>query len=115
MQVAMSAATHSSRPLSVRVSREKECADNSIVEPMSPTGRVMEELGVCIVVVIGLGTPVNLPVFRAGIETELLTRFPRFRSIQVILQTLFVSFPPSQNNCRGFSSNYNNLGNLLRI
>uniref|UniRef100_A0A453DPN0 diacylglycerol O-acyltransferase n=1 Tax=Aegilops tauschii subsp. strangulata TaxID=200361 RepID=A0A453DPN0_AEGTS len=84
MQVAMSAATHSSRPLSVRVSREKECADNSIVEPMSPTGRVMEELGVCIVVVIGLGTPVNLPVFRAGIETELLTRFPRFRSIQVM-------------------------------
>ncbi|VAH55553.1 unnamed protein product [Triticum turgidum subsp. durum] len=80
----MSAATHSSRPLSVRVSREKECADNSMVEPMSPTGRVMEELGVCIVVVIGLGTPVNLPVFRAGIETELLTRFPRFRSIQVM-------------------------------
>ncbi|XP_037410879.1 O-acyltransferase WSD1-like isoform X3 [Triticum dicoccoides] len=84
MQVAMSAATHSSRPLSVRVSREKECADNSMVEPMSPTGRVMEELGVCIVVVIGLGTPVNLPVFRAGIETELLTRFPRFRGIQVM-------------------------------
>ncbi|KAF7020251.1 hypothetical protein CFC21_033369 [Triticum aestivum] len=80
----MSAATHSSRPLSVRVSREKECADNSMVEPMSPTGRVMEELGVCIVVVIGLGVPVNLPVFRAGIETELLTLFPRFRSIQVM-------------------------------
>ncbi|KAM3345793.1 hypothetical protein ACQJBY_020368 [Aegilops geniculata] len=84
MQVAMSEATHSSRPLSVRASREMECADNSMVEPMSPTGRVMEELGVCIVVVIGLGTPVNLPVFRAGIETELLTRFPRFRSIQVM-------------------------------
>uniref|UniRef100_M8BP61 diacylglycerol O-acyltransferase n=1 Tax=Aegilops tauschii TaxID=37682 RepID=M8BP61_AEGTA len=32
---------------------------------------------------MGLGTPVNLPVFRAGIQTE-LPRFPRFRSIQVL-------------------------------
>nr|BAJ93623.1 predicted protein [Hordeum vulgare subsp. vulgare] len=80
----MKAATPSSRPLSVRLSREKECADNSMAEPMSPTGRIMEEMGVCIVVVIGLATPVNLPVFRAGIETELITRLPRLRSIQVM-------------------------------
>lgn len=51
---------------------------------MSPTGRGMEEMGICIVLVMGLGTPVNLPVFRAGIETELVTRLPRFRCIQVM-------------------------------
>ncbi|XP_037441800.1 O-acyltransferase WSD1-like [Triticum dicoccoides] len=64
-----------------------ECADSSTAEepePMSPTGRILEEMGVCIIVVMGLGTPFNLPVFRAGIETELVTRFPRFRSVQVM-------------------------------
>ena len=34
-----------------------------------------------IVVTIGLGSPVNLPVFSAGVAAE-LARFPRFRSIQ---------------------------------
>jgi hypothetical protein len=79
-----SVATLPNLPLSVRVPRETEWAD----EPMSPIGRIMEDLDVYIVVVMGLGKPVNLPVFRAGIETELLTRFPRFRSVQVILKAL---------------------------
>ncbi|VAI20895.1 unnamed protein product [Triticum turgidum subsp. durum] len=81
------AATPPRRPRSVHVSAEMECADSSMAvepEPMSPTGRILEEMGVCIVVLMGLGTPVNLPVFRAGIETELVTRFPRFRSVQVM-------------------------------
>ncbi|XBI61135.1 hypothetical protein VPH35_041971 [Triticum aestivum] len=85
MEATVNVATPPSRSLSVRVSAEMESADNSTAEdPMSPTGRVFEEMGVYIIVVMGLCTPVNLPVFRAGIETELLTRFPRFRSIQVM-------------------------------
>ncbi|VAH70840.1 unnamed protein product [Triticum turgidum subsp. durum] len=85
MEATADLATPSSRPLSVRVSAETECADNSMAEePMSPTGRGMEEMGICIVFVMGLGTPVNLPVFRAGIETELIARLPRLRSILVM-------------------------------
>ncbi|KAM0848198.1 hypothetical protein ACQ4PT_054527 [Festuca glaucescens] len=53
-------------------------------EPMSPTGRLMEDVGVHIVAMLGLGIPLNLPVFRAGIEKELLPRYPRFSSIQVM-------------------------------
>ncbi|KAI4989264.1 hypothetical protein ZWY2020_036581 [Hordeum vulgare] len=49
-------------------------------EPVTPTGRLME--AIYIVVTIGLGSPVNLPVFSAGVAAE-LARFPRFRSIQV--------------------------------
>ncbi|KAM0870104.1 hypothetical protein ACQ4PT_040249 [Festuca glaucescens] len=67
-------------PPSVRVFAETEWSE----EPMSPTGRLMEDTGVHIVSVLGLGIPVNLPVFRAGIETELLPRYPRFCSIQVM-------------------------------
>uniref|UniRef100_A0ACD5TSE6 Uncharacterized protein n=1 Tax=Avena sativa TaxID=4498 RepID=A0ACD5TSE6_AVESA len=63
----------------VRVPAETEWTE----EPMSPTGRMLADVGFYIVVVMGLAEPVNLPVFRAGIETELLTRFPRFRSVQV--------------------------------
>ncbi|XP_048561180.1 wax ester synthase/diacylglycerol acyltransferase 11-like isoform X1 [Triticum urartu] len=85
MEATMNVATPPSRSLSVHVSAETESADNSTAEdPMSPTGRVFEEMGVYIIVVMGLSMPVNLPVFCAGIETELLTRFPRFRSIQVM-------------------------------
>ncbi|KAM3393703.1 hypothetical protein ACQJBY_014431 [Aegilops geniculata] len=72
-------ATPPNRPLSVHMSTEIECAD----EPMSPTGRVMEEMGLYIALVMGLGTPVNLSVFHDGIEMELIPRFPRFRSVQV--------------------------------
>ncbi|XP_044950446.1 wax ester synthase/diacylglycerol acyltransferase 11-like [Hordeum vulgare subsp. vulgare] len=50
-------------------------------EPVTPTARLME--AIYIVVTIGLGSPVNLPVFSAGVAAE-LARFPRFRSIQVI-------------------------------
>ena len=79
------------KPLSVRVPPQTKWAASSTSEdPMSPYGRIMEDMGFHIVVVMGLGEPVNLPVFRAGIETELLPRFPRFRCIQVIL---FASFP----------------------
>ncbi|KAL6614432.1 hypothetical protein ACP70R_036702 [Stipagrostis hirtigluma subsp. patula] len=49
-------------------------------EPVSPSARLVEDF--YIVVVIGLATPVNLPVARAGIEAQ-LARYPRFRSIQV--------------------------------
>uniref|UniRef100_A0ACD6APS9 Uncharacterized protein n=1 Tax=Avena sativa TaxID=4498 RepID=A0ACD6APS9_AVESA len=70
-------------PLSVRVPSETKWTGNSMVEePMSHVGRVMEDMSVYIVVVMGLGEPINLPVFHAGIETELLGRYPRFRSIQ---------------------------------
>ncbi|XP_062222637.1 wax ester synthase/diacylglycerol acyltransferase 11-like isoform X2 [Phragmites australis] len=49
-------------------------------EPVSPSARLVGDF--YIVVVIGLATPVNLPVARAGIEAQ-LARYPRFRSIQV--------------------------------
>jgi hypothetical protein len=54
----------------------------------------MEDMSVYIVVVMGLGEPINLTVFRAGIETELLGRFPRFRCVQVIFNypTSFIQF-----------------------
>ncbi|VAH70680.1 unnamed protein product [Triticum turgidum subsp. durum] len=85
MEVTANVASPPSRPLSVRVSAETEGADNSTAEePMSPTGRILEEMGVCIVIVMGLSTPVNLPVFRSGIETELITRSSRFCSIQIM-------------------------------
>ncbi|XP_037410880.1 O-acyltransferase WSD1-like [Triticum dicoccoides] len=85
MEARANVAAPSSRPLFVRVPTEMVCADNSMAEePMSPTGRGMEDMGICIVLVMGLGTSVNLPVFRAGIETELVTRLPRFRCIPVM-------------------------------
>ncbi|WVZ68682.1 hypothetical protein U9M48_017593 [Paspalum notatum var. saurae] len=49
-------------------------------ELVSPSARLVEDF--YIVVVIGIATPVNLPVVRAGIEAQ-LARYPRFRSIQV--------------------------------
>jgi hypothetical protein len=79
------------RPLPVHVPTSAETGEWA-EEPMSPIGRVMEDMDVYILVVMGLGVPINLPVFRTGIETELLTRFPRFRSIQVILKTSFIAF-----------------------
>ncbi|CAO1946131.1 unnamed protein product [Urochloa humidicola] len=79
-----SVAAPRNRSLSIRATRapDPEPADDasSMVEPVSPTGRLMDSF--YIVVTIGLGTPVNLPAFRAGIEAQ-LARHPRFRSIQV--------------------------------
>jgi hypothetical protein len=49
-------------------------------EPVSPSARLVEDF--FIVVVIGIATPVNDPVARAGIAAQ-LARYPRFRSIQV--------------------------------
>uniref|UniRef100_A0ACD5UK68 Uncharacterized protein n=1 Tax=Avena sativa TaxID=4498 RepID=A0ACD5UK68_AVESA len=50
-------------------------------EPVSPTARLMD--GIYIVVTMGLGVPLNLAAFRAGIGSQ-LARYPRFQSIQVI-------------------------------
>ncbi|XBI82998.1 hypothetical protein VPH35_091566 [Triticum aestivum] len=49
-------------------------------ELLNPTARLME--AIYIVVTVGLGTPVNLPVFSAGIAAQ-LARYPHFHSIQV--------------------------------
>ncbi|TVU46690.1 hypothetical protein EJB05_06240, partial [Eragrostis curvula] len=51
-----------------------------MAEPVSPVERLMKDLYV--VVAIGLATPLNPAVFRAGIEAQ-LARHPYFRSIQV--------------------------------
>ena len=69
-------------PLTIRTSRAPSDALTAVVseEPVSPTSKLMD--GFYIVVTMGLGAPLNLPVFRAGIETQ-LARYPRFRSIQV--------------------------------
>ncbi|CAO2182765.1 unnamed protein product [Urochloa humidicola] len=78
-----SVAAPRNRSLSIHATRapDPEPADDaSMVEPVSPTGRLMDSF--YIVVTMGLGTPVNLPAFRAGIEAQ-LARHPRFRSIQV--------------------------------
>ena len=71
------------RPLTVRVSSAAEPTERA-EDPMSPTGRLMEDMSVYGILVLGLSVPVNLPVFRTGIETELLPRYPRFCSIQVM-------------------------------
>uniref|UniRef100_A0ACD5TR35 Uncharacterized protein n=1 Tax=Avena sativa TaxID=4498 RepID=A0ACD5TR35_AVESA len=72
-------------PLSVRVPTEGEWEGESMAgEPMSPTGRMMEEMNAYMVLVMGLGEPISLPAFLAGIETELLPRFPLLRSIQAM-------------------------------
>ncbi|KAI5016009.1 hypothetical protein ZWY2020_005741 [Hordeum vulgare] len=77
-----------SRLLPIRTPRSESAewttTDDSMAaaaeEPVTPTARLME--AIYIVVIIGLGSPVNLPVFSAGIAAE-LARYPRFRSIQV--------------------------------
>ena len=94
-------ATPPNLQLSVRVPAEKEWSE----EPMSPTGRIMEDVGIHIVAILGLGKPLNLPVFRAGIETDLLPLYPRFRSIQVILKALcfFCSYISVTPTCSGGS------------
>ncbi|CAL4961182.1 unnamed protein product [Urochloa decumbens] len=78
-----SVAAPRNQPLSIRATRapDTERADEaSMVEPVSPTGRLMDSF--YIVVTIGLGTPVNVPACRAGVEAQ-LARHPRFCSIQV--------------------------------
>ncbi|KAK3122953.1 hypothetical protein QOZ80_8AG0620990 [Eleusine coracana subsp. coracana] len=69
--------------LSVRVSRAATNDDDTwsmVEEPVSPTGRLLDSMW--IIVTIGLGAPLDLSVFRAGIDAQ-LARHPRFRSIQV--------------------------------
>ncbi|KAM0894252.1 hypothetical protein ACQ4PT_024587 [Festuca glaucescens] len=83
-----SAAAPRSRPLSIRTKprapaadTDKWTADDSTAEePVSPTARLMEP--VYIVVTIGLGSPLDLPVFTAHM-TSGLPRYSRFQSIQV--------------------------------
>ncbi|KAM0887695.1 hypothetical protein ACQ4PT_028831 [Festuca glaucescens] len=72
-------------PLTIRISRAASGGGADAwpavaEEPVSPTARLMDSF--YIVVTMGLGSPLDLPVFRAGIETQ-LARYPRFRSIQV--------------------------------
>ncbi|XP_024316939.1 O-acyltransferase WSD1 isoform X2 [Brachypodium distachyon] len=50
-------------------------------EPVSPTARLVKD--VYIVVSFGFGAPLDLPVFRDGIQNQ-LARYRRFRSIQVM-------------------------------
>jgi len=52
----------------------------AVDELVSPVERLMKDLYV--VAAIGLAAPLNLPVFRAGLEAQ-LARHPYFRSIQV--------------------------------
>uniref|UniRef100_A0ACD5TRW9 Uncharacterized protein n=1 Tax=Avena sativa TaxID=4498 RepID=A0ACD5TRW9_AVESA len=67
-------------PLNLPLSAEMAWSE----EPMSPTGRLMEDIGIHIVAILGLGKPLDLPVFRAGIEADLLPRYPRFSCIQIM-------------------------------
>ncbi|KAF7005553.1 hypothetical protein CFC21_020671 [Triticum aestivum] len=57
-------------------------AGSPVEEPVSPTARAMEDIGIYIVVTIGLDTPINLTTFRAGMEA-MLARCPRYGCIQV--------------------------------
>ncbi|KAI4973927.1 hypothetical protein ZWY2020_041708 [Hordeum vulgare] len=59
-----------------------ENPDSPAEEPVSPTSRAMDDIGIYIVITIGLDTPVNLTTFRAGIEA-MLERCPRYGCIQV--------------------------------
>ncbi|KAF8663825.1 hypothetical protein HU200_055159 [Digitaria exilis] len=76
------AATLRKRALSVHTSSNGTtlAAAAAAAELVSPSARLVEDF--YIVVVIGIATPVNLPVARAGMESQ-LARYPRFRSIQV--------------------------------
>ncbi|KAK8453752.1 hypothetical protein SEVIR_5G336600v4 [Setaria viridis] len=64
----------------VGIRRAGHAGEQEQGELVSPSARLVEDF--YIVVVIGIATPVNLPVARAGIEAQ-LARYPRFRSIQV--------------------------------
>ncbi|XBI85632.1 hypothetical protein VPH35_093753 [Triticum aestivum] len=75
-----------SRPaLSVRTKARAPAADTdertaSEEEPVSPTARLMED--VYVVVTIGLGSPINVPAFTAGVA-NLISPYSRFHCIQV--------------------------------
>uniref|UniRef100_A0A8R7V103 O-acyltransferase WSD1 C-terminal domain-containing protein n=1 Tax=Triticum urartu TaxID=4572 RepID=A0A8R7V103_TRIUA len=79
------------RLLPIRVSTEPAGAEwtpeNPAEEPVSPTARAMEDIGIYIVVTIGLDTRINLSIFRAGIES-LLARCPRLGCIQTVNDVL---------------------------
>jgi hypothetical protein len=84
---AAAATTLRKRPLSVRTSPSngngaagRWAPDDELGEPVSPSARLVEDF--YIIVVIGSGTPFNIPALRAGIEAQ-LARYPHFRSIQV--------------------------------
>ncbi|CAM0870103.1 unnamed protein product [Alopecurus aequalis] len=51
-------------------------------EPMSPTARIMDDLGMYIITTFGLDTAVSMPIFLCGIE-YMLAQHPRLRCIQV--------------------------------
>ena len=73
------------RTLSVRTTamegRPAVVDDGEVLgEPVSPSARLVDDL--FIVAIIGLGSPVNLSAFRAGIGAGMACH-PRFHSIQV--------------------------------
>ncbi|KAF7005405.1 hypothetical protein CFC21_020531 [Triticum aestivum] len=82
------ASAQRNRLLPIRLSREPANtewtppAGSPAEEPVSPTARAMEDIGIYIVVTIGLDTPINLTAFQAGIEA-MLARCPRYGCIQV--------------------------------
>ena len=93
MDAAAATTTLRKRPLSVRTSTSDDNggADGraapdelALGEPVSPSARLVEDF--YIIVVIGAGTPLNIPALRAGIEAQ-LARYPHFRSIQVFDRT----------------------------
>jgi hypothetical protein len=75
-----SVAALGSRSLSIRTPRTAPAAAAEEEEPVTPNARLMESI--YIVVTLGLGSPVNLPVFIDGIAA-IFARYPRFQSIQV--------------------------------
>uniref|UniRef100_A0ACD5UV04 Uncharacterized protein n=1 Tax=Avena sativa TaxID=4498 RepID=A0ACD5UV04_AVESA len=81
-----SATTLPTRPLSIRTKPRAAAAewttDDSMEEkaPVTPTARLMEN--VYIIITIGIGSSLNIPVFSAGIASQ-LARYQRFQSIQV--------------------------------
>ncbi|VAH24429.1 unnamed protein product [Triticum turgidum subsp. durum] len=82
------ASAQRNRLLPIRLPREPAgtgwtpLAGSPADEPVSPTARALEDIGIYIVVTIGLDTPINLTTFRAGIE-DMLARCPRYGCIQV--------------------------------
>ncbi|KAF7012984.1 hypothetical protein CFC21_027121 [Triticum aestivum] len=83
------ASVQRNRLLPIRTSREPADTEwtpparSPAEEPVSPTARVMEDIGIYIVITFGLDTPINLTTFQAGIEA-MLARCPRYRCIQVV-------------------------------
>ncbi|KAL6593808.1 hypothetical protein ACP70R_048709 [Stipagrostis hirtigluma subsp. patula] len=69
------------RPPPLSVDTRRVGASVEADEPLSPTARLFQDLYV--VTVVGLGMPINLETFRAGLDATLV-QHPRFCSIRVM-------------------------------